>query len=286
MSMEKEKSLQKREAVCPVCPHHCLLAEGQTGRCRARKNREGKIVSINYGKLTSLMLDPIEKKPLRRFFPGSRILSVGSFGCNLACPFCQNYEISMADSGQAHWQEAAPEALAGLAQEYQSYGNIGVAFTYNEPLVGYEFVRDTARLVRERGMKNVLVTNGCAEPLVLEELLPYVDAMNIDLKGFTGEWYERLGGDLETVKRFIARAAQDCHVELTTLIVPGENDSEEEMDREARWIASLDWEIPLHVTRFFPQYRMADKVPTPVERVYRLRNTAAQWLRYVYVGNC
>lgn len=286
MSMKKEKSLQKREAVCPVCPHHCLLAEGQTGRCRARKNREGKIVSINYGKLTSLMLDPIEKKPLRRFFPGSRILSVGSFGCNLACPFCQNYEISMADSGQAHWQEAAPEALAGLAQEYQSYGNIGVAFTYNEPLVGYEFVRDTARLVRERGMKNVLVTNGCAEPLVLEELLPYVDAMNIDLKGFTGEWYEKLGGDLETVKRFIARAAQDCHVELTTLIVPGENDSEEEMEREARWIASLDWEIPLHVTRFFPRYRMADKAPTPVERVYRLRNTAAQWLRYVYVGNC
>ena len=286
MSMKKEKSLQKREAVCPVCPHHCLLAEGQTGRCRARKNREGKIVSINYGKLTSLMLDPIEKKPLRRFFPGSRILSVGSFGCNLACPFCQNYEISMADSGQAHWQEVTPEALAGLAQEYQSYGNIGVAFTYNEPLVGYEFVRDTARLVRERGMKNVLVTNGCAEPLVLEELLPYVDAMNIDLKGFTGEWYEKLGGDLETVKRFIARAAQDCHVELTTLIVPGENDSEEEMDREARWIASLDWEIPLHVTRFFPQYRMADKAPTPVERVYRLRNTAAQWLRYVYVGNC
>ena len=286
MSMEKEKSMQKQKAVCFVCPHHCLLAEGQTGRCRARKNREGKIVSINYGKLTSLMLDPIEKKPLRRFFPGSRILSVGSFGCNLACPFCQNYEISMADSGQAHWQEAAPEALAGLAQEYQSYGNIGVAFTYNEPLVGYEFVRDTARLVRERGMKNVLVTNGCAEPLVLEELLPYVDAMNIDLKGFTGEWYEKLGGDLETVKRFIARAAQDCHVELTTLIVPGENDSEEEMDREARWIASLDWEIPLHVTRFFPQYRMADKAPTPVERVYRLRNTAAQWLRYVYVGNC
>lgn len=286
MSMKKEKSLQKREAVCPVCPHHCLLAEGQTGRCRARKNREGKIVSINYGKLTSLMLDPIEKKPLRRFFPGSRILSVGSFGCNLACPFCQNYEISMADSEQAHWQEVTPEALAGLAQEYQSYGNIGVAFTYNEPLVGYEFVRDTARLVRERGMKNVLVTNGCAEPLVLEELLPYVDAMNIDLKGFTGEWYEKLGGDLETVKRFIARAAQDCHVELTTLIVPGENDSEEEMDREARWIASLDWEIPLHVTRFFPQYRMADKAPTPVERVYRLRDVAAQWLRYVYVGNC
>lgn len=286
MSMEKEKNLQKQEAVCPVCPHHCLLAEGQTGRCRARKNREGEIVSINYGKLTSLIPDPIEKKPLRRFFPGSRILSVGSFGCNLACPFCQNHEISMADSGQAYCREITPEALAGLAQAYQNRGNIGVAFTYNEPLVGYEFVRDTARLVRKRGMKNVLVTNGFAELSVLEELLPYVDAMNIDLKGFTDAWYERLGGDLETVKRFIARAAQDCHVELTTLIVPCENDSEEEMEREAGWIASLDREIPLHVTRFFPQYRMTDKGPTPVERVYRLRDTAARWLRYVYVGNC
>lgn len=286
MNEEKEKSLQKREAVCPVCPHHCLLAEGQTGFCRARQNREGKIVSINYGKLTALMPDPIEKKPLRRFFPGSRILSVGSFGCNLTCPFCQNHEISMADSGQAHFQEVTPEALAGLAQEYQSCGNIGVAFTYNEPLVGYEFVRDTARLVRERGMKNVLVTNGCVKLPVLEELLPYVDAMNIDLKGFTDSWYERLGGNLETVKRFIARAALDCHVELTTLIVPGENDSEEEMEQEARWIASLDPEIPLHVTRFFPRYRMADQEPTPVERVYRLRDTAARWLRHVYVGNC
>ena len=286
MNEEKEKSLQKREAVCPVCPHHCLLAEGQTGFCRARQNREGKIVSINYGKLTALMPDPIEKKPLRRFFPGSRILSVGSFGCNLTCPFCQNHEISMADSGQAYFQEVTPEALAGLAQEYRSCGNIGVAFTYNEPLVGYEFVRDTARLVRERGMKNVLVTNGCVKLPVLEELLPYVDAMNIDLKGFTDAWYERLGGNLETVKRFIARAALDCHVELTTLIVPGENDSEEEMEQEARWIASLDPEIPLHVTRFFPRYRMADQEPTPVERVYRLRDTAARWLRHVYVGNC
>ena len=286
MSMEKEKSLQKREAVCPVCPHHCLLAEGQTGRCRARKNREGKIVSINYGKLTSLMLDPIEKKPLRRFFPGSRILSVGSFGCNLACPFCQNYEISMADSGQAHWQEVTPEALAGLAQEYQSYGNIGVAFTYNEPLVGYEFVRDTARLVRKLGMKNVLVTNGSASLWVLEELLPYIDAMNIDLKGFTESYYRKLGGDLETVKDFIRRAAQGCHVELTTLIVPGENDSEARMEQEARWIASISPEIPLHVTRFFPQYRMENRRATEVSVVYRLRDIAGKYLKYVYTGNC
>lgn len=163
---------------------------------------------------------------------------------------------------------------------------MGIAFTYNEPLVGYEFVRDTARLVHERGMKNVMVTNGFAELLILEELLPYIDAMNIDLKGFTDEYYQKLGGNLETVKAFIARAARDCHVELTTLIVPGENDGEDEMEAEAKWIASLDAAIPLHVTRFFPQYRMTDRGPTKVETVYRLRDIAGTYLSHVYTGNC
>ena len=286
--MCEKSSAASREArlACPVCPHHCLLAEGQTGRCLARKRENGKIVSISYGKLTSLMPDPIEKKPLLRFYPGSRILSAGSFGCNLACPFCQNHEISMAGSREAEWREVSPEELAELAWKYRSYGNIGVAFTYNEPLVGWEYVRDTARLVRERGMKNVMVTNGFACLPVLEELLPYVDAMNIDLKGFSDAWYEKLGGDLETVKRFIARAARSCHVELTTLIVPGENDSEEEMEREAAWIASLDADIPLHVTRFFPRYRMTDREPAQVRQVYRLRDVAAARLKHVYTGNC
>lgn len=286
--MCEKSSAASREArlACPVCPHHCLLAEGQTGRCLARKRKDGKIVSISYGKLTSLMPDPIEKKPLRRFYPGSRILSAGSFGCNLACPFCQNHEISMAGSREAEWRKVSPDELAELAREYRPYGNIGVAFTYNEPLVGWEYVRDTARLVRERGMKNVMVTNGFACLPVLEELLPYVDAMNIDLKGFSEAWYEKLGGDLETVKRFIARAARSCHVELTTLIVPGENDSEEEMEREAAWIASLDADIPLHVTRFFPRYRMTDREPAQVRQVYRLRDVAAARLKHVYTGNC
>lgn len=165
---------------CPVCPQHCTLAEGQYGRCRARKREQNRIVSVNYGKITSLMLDPIEKKPLRRFYPGSMILSVGTFGCNLACPFCQNHEISMAGHADVPWREITPVQLAALAEAYRSHGNIGIAFTYNEPLVGYEFVRDTARLVHERGMKNVMVTNGFAELPVLEELLPYIDAMNID----------------------------------------------------------------------------------------------------------
>lgn len=280
--MKKEKD----RVVCPVCMHRCSLAEGQYGRCRARKNEKGRIVSANYGKLTSLALDPVEKKPLRRFFPGSSVVSVGSFGCNLSCPFCQNYEISMAGETEIPYREMTPEELAELAWRCRGQGSIGVAFTYNEPLVGYEFVRDTARLVRERGMKNVVVTNGSVELPVLEELLPFIDAMNIDLKGFTEEYYRKLGGNLETVKQFIRRAAESCHVELTTLIVPGENDTEEEMEQEARWISDFNPEIPLHVSRFFPRYQMEDRNATEVRKVYRLAETARKWLNHVYTGNC
>lgn len=272
--------------ICTLCMHRCALSEGQYGRCRARKNEKGRIICANYGKLTALMLDPIEKKPLRYFFPGSRILSVGSFGCNLACPFCQNHEISMASPASAEYREISPEALTSLALRCRDQGSIGLAFTYNEPLVGYEFVRDTARLAHSQGLKNVLVTNGSAHLSILEELLPYIDAMNIDLKGFSSAYYRRLGGDLETVLAFIRRAAKDCHVELTTLIVPGENDSEEEMEREAQWIASIDPKIPLHVTRFFPRYRMQDREATDVGRILRLKAIAGRQLAYVCTGNC
>ena len=278
--------------VCPVCFHHCILSEGQCGRCRARKNVNGTVVCDNYGKVTALALDPIVEKPLQHFMPGSLVLSGGSYGCNLSCLFCQNHDISMGDSGSMEYRETSPEELAELVAVYSRqndrYGrkNIGVAFTYNEPLMGYEFVRDTSRMVRERGMKNVLVTNGTAELAVLEEILPFIDAMNIDLKGFTDSYYRKLGGSLEAVKAFICRAAEACHVELTTLIVPGENDSEEEMEREAEWIASVDPEIVLHVTRFFPRYKMTDRQATDVETVYRLRDTAGKHLKNVYTGNC
>ena len=272
--------------ICTLCMHRCALSEGQYGRCRARKNEKGRIICANYGKLTALMLDPIEKKPLRYFFPGSRILSVGSFGCNLACPFCQNHEISMASPASEEYREISPEALTSLALRCRDQGSIGLAFTYNEPLVGYEFVRDTARLAHSQGLKNVLVTNGSAHLSILEELLPYIDAMNIDLKGFSSAYYRRLGGDLETVLAFIRRAAKDCHVELTTLIVPCENDSEEEMEREAQWIASIDPKIPLHVTRFFPRYRMQDREATDVGRILRLKVIAGRQLAYVCTGNC
>ena len=270
---------------CELCFHHCQLDEGQTGFCRARGNRNGKIVSLNYGKLTALALDPIEKKPLRRFHSGSLILSVGSFGCNLHCPFCQNAGIAAVGS-EAYTQDCSPEQLVQEALRLREQGNIGVAYTYNEPLVGYEYVRDCAELVHQAGMLNVLVTNGTIEEGPWKALLPLLDAVNIDLKGFSDTWYRRLGGDLATVKRSIDLAAQHCHIEVTTLIVPGENDSEDEMRALSAWLASVSPEIPLHVSRFFPQHQMQDRPPTPVQTVYRLAEVARERLRYVYTGNC
>ena len=271
---------------CELCFHHCALDDGQTGLCRARACQDGKIISLNYGKLTSLALDPIEKKPLRRFHPGSLILSVGSFGCNLRCPFCQNHEISIAGDSGIQTVEVSPEQLAAKAAELVPQGNIGVAYTYNEPLIGYEYVQNCAALVHEQGMINVLVTNGTVEEEPWRALLPLIDASNIDLKGFTPAWYRQLGGNLETVKRSIALAAERCHVEVTTLLIPGENDSEEEIRELARWLASISSEIPLHLSRFFPRYRMLDRPPAPVEQVCRLAETARGYLSYVYTGNC
>ena len=282
-------------ARCEVCFRHCELKEGQSGFCGARICAGGAVRAANYGRITSLALDPIEKKPLSRFMPGSWILSVGSYGCNLRCPFCQNHEISWSAEAMRYADRAeviTPEQLAGLAAQYRSHGNVGVAFTYNEPLVGYEFVRDTAKLVHEAGMVNVLVSNGTAELAVLEEILPYIDAMNIDLKGFTDRYYsEVLGGDRGMVMRFIERAVQSSHVELTTLIIPGENDSEEEMRQMCAWIAGLTGktpgrEIPLHISRFFPRFHMTDRPATNVKKVYRLAEVAREQLKYVYTGNC
>lgn len=274
-------------AVCRTCVHQCNLEPGQWGFCRARKNEGGVIVCKNYGQVTSLALDPIEKKPLHRFYPGSMILSVGSFGCNLRCSFCQNHEISMTGSGEMERVVyLSPQELTQRASAYREQGNIGVAFTYNEPLIGWEYVLDTAKLVRAAGMKNVIVTNGTVSPDVLEQLLPFVDAMNIDLKGFREDYYRKLGGSLEAVKECITRAAGRCHVELTTLIVPGENDSIEEMEEEAGWISSVSRDIPLHVTRFFPRYHMQDRQATDVEWVRALAEIARGYLEYVYVGNC
>ncbi len=272
--------------ICGVCMHRCRLEPGQRGICGARANRGGVIVCENYGQITGLALDPIEKKPLKRYRPGSLVLSAGSYGCNLKCPFCQNYEISIGYGTIPQTAYMAPQSLADTALHYKDRGNIGVAFTYNEPLVGWEYVRDTARLVKERGMDTVLVTNGSASLDTLAAFLPWIDAMNIDLKGFREAYYHKLGGNLNVVKEFIKQAAAECHVELTTLIVPGENDSVEELEEEAEWIASLDPDIPLHVTRFFPQFRMTDREATDVGQIYWLADAARRYLKHVFVGNC
>ncbi len=281
-------------AVCEVCFRHCRLEEGQLGFCGARTARNGRVVAYNYGRITGLALDPVEKKPLARFYPGSLILSAGSFGCNLRCPFCQNYDISWSEEAKRYAETAetfSPEELVEIALRTRSRGNIGIAYTYNEPLVGYEFVRDTARLARDYGLKNVLVTNGTAELSVLREIAPYIDAMNIDLKGFTDRYYrEVLGGDRAMTMAFIEEAVRTAHVELTTLIVPGENDSEDEMRELSAWVSTLtepDGEsVPLHISRFFPRFHMTDRKATSVRLICRLAEIAREKLDYVCLGNC
>lgn len=283
--------MSEAKVVCSLCPHRCHLAAGQTGFCRARQNQDGVIRPLNYGLLTSAALDPIEKKPLYHFHPGSHILSIGSFGCNLRCPFCQNYTISQAGiegfaGTKLPLEQVTPKGIVAAAQRLEeTSGNIGVAFTYNEPLVGYEFVYDTARLLKEAGLAVVLVTNGQIAESAWLQLLPYVDAVNIDLKGFTQAFYDWIGGSLETTKAAICMAAeQGVHVEVTTLVIPGKNDSTADMVAEARWLSQLSWELPLHLSRYFPRYQL-DIPVTSASTLYTLQQVAQKFLRYVHLGN-
>ena len=274
-------------AICGTCPRHCNLAEGASGFCRARKAAGGRVVAANYGKITSLALDPIEKKPIAFFHSGENVLSVGSFRCNLRCPFCQNDSISQCGEDGVSCQSATPVELADLALRVRrERGNLGLAYTYNEPLVGWEFVRDCAREVHARGMLNVLVSNGCAEAAVVEELAPLIDAANVDLKGPSQGYYDWVGGDFAAVCRTIRTLhAARCHVEVTTLIVPGHNDTEDDIEAIAGLVASVSPEIPLHVTRFFPRFRMSGAQPTPAGVVRHLAEVAGRRLRHVVVGN-
>lgn len=267
---------------CILCPHNCRIAEGKTGICGVRKNENGVLYAESYGEVSSLALDPIEKKPLFHFHPGKKILSVGSYGCNFRCSFCQNHSISMEHPETV---VVSPKALAEQAKTLENEGNIGVAYTYNEPLMGYEYVLDCAEAVRALNMKNVLVTNGFIEKEPLLRLLPYIDAMNIDLKSGNDAFYKKIcGGRLQNVWDTIELAAKSCHVEITTLIIPDENDGLEEMDGIAKTLAEINSEIPLHINRFFPKYKMLDKKQTSVETVFMLSETTKKHLKYVYVG--
>ena len=277
--------------ICDICPRRCHISECETGFCGARgldinpSTGEKNLISLNYGKIASISLDPIEKKPLRRFHPGKMILSVGSFGCNLTCPWCQNYRISRAKKDDLVTQDVSPEKLSELAMEQVYAGNIGVAFTYNEPLISYEYICDVSRLLKTLGLKSVLVTNGFASPETFSSILPMVDAMNIDLKSIKENFYQKIGGDVNVVKKNIKAAAAVCHIELTCLLINEENDNEEEMQEMTDFIASISEDTPLHISRFFPQYEMKDKEPTRIESMERFKRIAEKKLKYVYLGN-
>jgi pyruvate formate lyase activating enzyme len=265
--------------LCQLCPHLCRIKPGQVGRCGVRRNAAGVLVAETYGLISSLALDPIEKKPLFHVKPGTGILSLGSAGCNFRCSFCQNWSIS---------QKRPPlSALssAELIREAQSAGAVGIAYTYNEPLMNYEYVLECARAARDQGLLNVLVTNGYLNPAPRDELLPWIDALNIDLKGIRPEFYRRFcGAKLEPVQEFIRTAVGRCYVELTHLIVTGGNDNEQDLQALVDWVASVSPEIPLHFSRYFPQYHW-DQPPTDVAWLKRAWEIGRAKLKWVYVGN-
>lgn len=267
---------------CRLCPFNCVIAEGACGHCSVRCNEDGRLWARNYGRITAANLDPIEKKPLYHFHPGSLILSLGSFGCNLRCQFCQNWNISQ---GAPPSQLLLPTQAVQLAKDTLREGNIGIAYTYNEPLISFEYLMDTGQLVREAGMVNVLVTNGIVEPEPLEELLPLVDAMNVDIKGIRPDFYRRLcGGDGLAARRTVELAWGRCHVEVTNLIIPGENDSDEDLRDLFEWAASVSRRLPLHLSRYHPDYNM-NNPPTPSATLRRAYDMARERLDFVYVGN-
>ncbi len=283
--MEKEALFYEKQGDninCKLCPHNCLIPKGAHGKCTVRVNRDGKLYTINYGEITSMSQDPIEKKPLYHFKPGSDILSVGSFGCNFSCGFCQNYSISQ---GRASSEYIPPEKLVELCKKLED--NVGVAFTYNEPSIWYEYVYNASRLLKEslNGINIVLVSNGYIKEEPLKRLLPHVDAMNIDLKAFNNKYYKDIcGGSVTPVMDTIKIASKQCHVEVTTLLVNGENDSSEEVSEIAGFIASLNKDIPLHLSRYFPNYKMKNPA-TEIDVMRGDRDVAKKHLSYVYLGN-
>lgn len=265
---------------CLLCPNGCRIAEGKHGTCGVRRNDAGRLTVPFYARISSLAVDPIEKKPLYHFHPGAGILSVGFAGCSFRCGFCQNFEISQ--TTDLPLQEMTPQSLVEAAVRK---GTRAVAYTYSEPLVHAEYVLDASRLAHERGLANVLVTNGYVNPEPAEEILSVTDAANIDLKSFDPAFYrEECGGKLDEVKRFIAQAARRIHVEVTTLVIPGKNDGAVQIAGIARFLASISPDIPLHLSAYFPRYRYGIP-PTPPETLLALRETAREDLRYVYTGN-
>lgn len=271
---------------CVLCPHQCILHEGKTGTCGVRQNIGGKIRSKNYGLITGFALDPIEKKPLYHFYPGSKILSIGSLGCNLRCNFCQNWQISqVCDTKPDKYKTMSVEAV--LAEALNITDNIGLAFTYNEPTVWYEFMYDTAKACKQHNLKTVMVSNGFINKKPLEALLPYIDAFNIDIKAFTENYYhEMTGGSLKPVLDNLKTLSKhEKHLELTNLIIPRKNDDPEQFTEMVNWISNeLGPNTVLHISRYFPAYKQT--LPATSENLMlELYEIAQTKLHFVYLGN-
>ena len=277
---KKEKDFIK----CLLCPHACKIGEGKTGICGVRKNSHGKIELLTYGVLSGHSMDPVEKKPLYHFFPGQYIYSVGSYGCNMRCDFCQNYNISQI-LPESHITKITPEELVRNA--LISKRNIGIAFTYNEPVIWFEFVKDTALIAKNEGMFTAMVSNGYVNQEPLNDLIQFIDAFNIDLKAFNSNFYRKLSGaDIQPVKDTLKQISKsEKHLEITTLIIPGKNDDKGEMELQSEWIAGeLGQNVPLHLSRYFPMFRRDDPA-TSEETLISLFEIASKNLDYVYLGN-
>lgn len=275
------------KVICTLCPHNCTITDGKFGVCKVRKNVNGTLISENYGLISSMGFDPIEKKPLYHFYPGKEILSIGSIGCNLQCQFCQNYSISqtaVADF-RKNCTTYTPEQIRDIALSHSA--NIGIAFTYNEPTIFFEFMLETAKIIKSAGLKNVMVTNGFINPEPLELLNNYIDAYNIDLKAFNDNFYKKYTkSNLEPVKETLINIMKaGKHLEITNLIIPTLNDSEVEFESMCQWIASnLGKEVVLHISRYFPIYKMAIE-QTSIEQMILLYTIAKKYLSFVYLGN-
>ncbi len=270
---------------CLLCPKYCLLGEGQVGVCGVRLVEEGELYTANYSCLAAANWDPVEKKPLYHYYPGYKILSLGTIGCNFHCTFCQNWSLARGKQEQCVEMIKPAAVLAMLEREGDPEQVLGVAYTYNEPMIWYEFVLETAKLLHRHGYRNVLVTNGYVNPEPLNELLPYVDAMNIDVKGFSDRFYRKYcKGEKEPVIKTVETAVKHCHVEITCLLIPTLNDDIAEQEELARWMAGLSPDLVLHYSRYFPQYKL-ELPPTPISVMEESVKTARKYLRYVYAGN-
>lgn len=265
--------------ICRLCPHGCKIPISKVGKCGVRKNIDNKLFSLNYGKLSAINIDPIEKKPIYHFLEKTSTLSLGSYGCNLTCYYCQNYHISKEVPSTI---ERTPGEIVELALEYKLPS---ISYTYNEPTVFYEYVLEVAQLAKAKDLKNILVTNGYIEEEALKELLQYIDAINIDLKAFRNDVYKSFcGGELEPVKKSIQLASQYCHVEVTSLIVPEMNDDLHQLSELFQWLASLDRKIPLHLSRYYPRYKY-HKPPTDIGFMEEVKHEAKKYLLNVHLGN-